>query len=182
MTSALARDAVRVVDGLSGLAPHYDLIICDVWGVLHNGLTAYPGAADALTRYRTQGGCVVLVSNAPRPGDSVVDQLDKLAVPRTAYDGIVTSGDLTRSAVAARIAEPVHHLGPPRDLPIFDGLPVRFAGLDDRRDRPGPDPCARGIHAHELGIPEGPFEAERALAWARSQSVRPHGISDVLVW
>jgi HAD superfamily hydrolase (TIGR01459 family) len=224
----------------------------------------------------------------------VVEQLDKLAVPRTAYDGIVTSGDLTRAAVIERIDQPVHHMGPPRDLPIFDGLPVRFADLaeasyvvcsgllDDDAEtvedyaealetmrRRGllmvcanPDlvvergdrlvPCAgalaeaylvrggevfwagkphrpvyeaavaqaesvrdgvidrsriiaigdalrtdvagaldmgfaslflaRGIHAHELGIPEGPFEGARALAWARSQAVRPHGMSDVLVW
>jgi HAD superfamily hydrolase (TIGR01459 family) len=118
-----------LVDGLRDLAPRYDLILCDVWGVLHNGLTAYAAAADALMRFRRGGGQVVLVSNAPRPGASVARQLDRLGIPRGAYDTIVTSGDITRKTVAERIGEVVHHLGPPRDRPIFEGLPVRFGPI-----------------------------------------------------
>src|SRR3989337_478092 len=85
-----------LVGGLQPLADRYDLILCDVWGVLHNGVRAYEAASDALTRFRQKGGRVVLVSNAPRPGASVGAQLDGFGVPRTAYDAIVTSGDLTR--------------------------------------------------------------------------------------
>ncbi|HEX2724577.1 MAG TPA: TIGR01459 family HAD-type hydrolase, partial [Beijerinckiaceae bacterium] len=73
---------------------------------------------------------VVLVSNAPRPGGSVATQLDRVGVPRSAWDAIVTSGDLTRAAVIARKDQVVHHLGPVRDRPIFDGLDVRFGDID----------------------------------------------------
>jgi HAD superfamily hydrolase (TIGR01459 family) len=116
--------------GLRKLAPSYDVILCDVWGVLHNGLTAHAAAADALTRYRRGGGRVILISNAPRPGVAVVPQLDRIGVPRTAYDAILTSGDLTRSEVTARLDQTVLHVGPERDRAIFEGLPVRFGPLE----------------------------------------------------
>jgi HAD superfamily hydrolase (TIGR01459 family) len=122
---------VPLVAGLGALSPRYDVILCDIWGVLHNGLVAHASASDALNRYRAQGGVVVLVSNAPRPGGSVATQLDRVGVPRSAWDAIVTSGDLTRAAVIARENQVVHHLGPVRDRPIFDGLDVRFGTIDE---------------------------------------------------
>jgi HAD superfamily hydrolase (TIGR01459 family) len=117
------------VEGLESLAERYDLVLCDVWGVLHNGVKAYEAASDALTRFRAKGGRVILVSNAPRPGASVGTQLDGFQVPRTAYDAIVTSGDLTRLAIQERIDRIVHHIGPPRDMPLYNGLDVRFGSL-----------------------------------------------------
>lgn len=120
-----------LIDGLQPLADRYDLIFCDVWGVLHNGVKAYEAAGDALTRFRAKGGRVVLVSNAPRPGASVGNQLDGFKVPRTAYDAIVTSGDLTRLAIQERIEKVVHHIGPPRDMPIYKGLDARFGSIEE---------------------------------------------------
>jgi HAD superfamily hydrolase (TIGR01459 family) len=120
-----------LVTGLQSLADRYDLILCDVWGVLHNGVKAYDAASDALTRFRDKGGQVVLVSNAPRPGASVGAQLDGFGVPRTAYDAIVTSGDLTRLAIEERIDKVVNHIGPPRDMPIYNGLDVRFGSIEE---------------------------------------------------
>jgi HAD superfamily hydrolase (TIGR01459 family) len=117
------------VEGLQPLAESYDLILCDVWGVLHNGVKAYVAASDALTRFRAKGGRVVLVSNAPRPGASVGTQLDGFQVPRSAYDAIVTSGDLTQLAIQERIDKVVHHIGPPRDMPIYNGIDVRFGSI-----------------------------------------------------
>ncbi|MBB3019055.1 HAD superfamily hydrolase (TIGR01459 family) [Microvirga lupini] len=127
--TALSRPAH--IEGLQSLAGNYDLILCDVWGVLHNGVKAYEAASDALTRFRAKGGQVVLVSNAPRPGASVGTQLDGFQVPRTAYDSIVTSGDLTRFAIQERIDRIVHHIGPPRDMPIYNGIDVRFGSIDE---------------------------------------------------
>ena len=127
--TALSRPAH--VEGLQSLADRYDLVLCDVWGVLHNGVKAYEAASDALTRFRAKGGRVVLVSNAPRPGSSVGTQLDGFGVPRTAYDAIVTSGDLTRLAIQERIDSVVHHIGPARDMPIYNGLDVRFGSVDE---------------------------------------------------
>lgn len=128
MTASLRPD---LIEGLQLLAPNYDLVLCDVWGVLHNGVKAYEAAGDALTRFRAKGGRVILVSNAPRPGTAVGTQLDGFKVPRTAYDAIVTSGDLTRLAIEERIDKVVHHIGPPRDMPIYDGLDVRFGSIEE---------------------------------------------------
>ncbi|WP_298966476.1 TIGR01459 family HAD-type hydrolase [uncultured Methylobacterium sp.] len=126
---------VPVLDGIADLAPRFDLILCDVWGVLHNGERAHAAAGEALTRFRELPGerprRVVLVSNAPRPGSSVQAQLDGFGLPRSAYDAIVTSGDLTRTLIAASADEPVHHLGPERDLPIFDGIDLRRTGAEE---------------------------------------------------
>lgn len=120
-----------LLDGLQPIAGRYDLILCDVWGVLHNGVRAFAPASEALVRFRDGGGLVVLVSNAPRPGTAVGTQLDGFGVPRRAYDAIVTSGDLTRLAIEERIEQVVHHIGPPRDMPMYYGLDVRFGPIED---------------------------------------------------
>jgi HAD superfamily hydrolase (TIGR01459 family) len=122
---------VGLLSSFAPLAPHYDLVLCDIWGVLHDGLKAFPEAGLALERFRDGGGKVVLVSNAPRPGPAVAKQLDELGVPRAAYDGIVTSGDLTRAIVSERGGQALHHIGPERDLPLFEGTSARFSSLDD---------------------------------------------------
>ena len=112
------------------MARGYDVLLCDVWGVVHNGLTAFADACAALHRFRLGGGCVILITNAPRPDSSVARILDRLGVPRDSYDAIVSSGDVTRGVVASRLDESVFHLGPPRDLPIFHGLDVTFTGVE----------------------------------------------------
>src|SRR5215207_831159 len=118
-------------NSFSALANAYDVVLCDVWGVVHNGLAAWPEACDALARFRRRGGTVVLISNAPRPGDRLVPQLDALKVPRDAYDGIVSSGDVTRREIATRAGEPVFHLGPSRDHPLFDDLDAPRVGPEE---------------------------------------------------
>jgi HAD superfamily hydrolase (TIGR01459 family) len=119
---------IPTLDGLAQVAERYDLILCDVWGVLHDGQKAHGPAGAALIRFRALPGPrrrrVVLVSNAPRPGDGVGRILDRFGVPREAYDAILTSGDLTRDLIAARPGARIRHLGPERDLGIFQGLAV----------------------------------------------------------
>lgn len=119
-----------LIPGLSRFAGDYDLILCDVWGVVHNGVSAFPAAAEALRKAREGGASVLLVSNAPRPNDVIVAMLDRLGVPRDAYDGIVTSGDVTRGLLEARPGARVYHLGPERDLSTYDGLDLSLASPD----------------------------------------------------
>ena len=114
----------------SALAPRYDVVLCDVWGVVHNGAAATIESCDALAHYRSQGGIVVLITNAPRPGDVVRQFLDRLKVPEEAFDEIVSSGDVTRALVAARAGQRVFHVGPARDLPIFECLDVEVVPLN----------------------------------------------------
>ncbi|HEY1310730.1 MAG TPA: TIGR01459 family HAD-type hydrolase [Pseudolabrys sp.] len=114
----------------SALAPGYDVLLSDVWGVVHNGVEAFPHACDALMRARQGGAAVILITNAPRPSNVVARQLEKLHVPREAYDAIVSSGDVTRAVIEARPGQSLFHMGPERDRSIFTGLNVRFAPLE----------------------------------------------------
>ncbi|MGU3536443.1 TIGR01459 family HAD-type hydrolase [Methylobacterium sp. A54F] len=156
LTSAPA-GTVPTLDGIAGIAARYDLILCDVWGVLHDGTRAHAGAGDALIRFRGldpdgRPRRVVLVSNAPRPAPGVQRILDRFGVPRAAYDAILTSGDLTRGLVRAHLAEApgarIHHLGPERDGPLFDGLDARLV--------PG--------EVADLVVNTGPFDDTRETA------------------
>ena len=117
-------------DRFSALSVGYDIVLSDVWGVIHNGVAAFPEACDALSRYRAGGGTVILITNAPRPGEAVSRQLDHFGVPRAAYDGVVSSGDVTRAVVAKRPGQSLFHLGPQRDISIFTGLDVHFAPVE----------------------------------------------------
>ncbi|HEY8577932.1 MAG TPA: TIGR01459 family HAD-type hydrolase [Devosia sp.] len=113
------------ISGLSDLAGRYDAVLSDVWGVVHNGVEAFPTAVEALTRYREAGGKVVFITNAPRPSGLIVEMLDRLGVHRQAYDAIVSSGDATRSMIAKYRGRPIHHVGPAtEDDALYEGLGV----------------------------------------------------------
>lgn len=118
---------------LRDIAPRYDAIISDVWGVVHNGLVATPGAPEALAAAREAGLAVVLLTNAPRPPASIQEQLRGLRVADTAYDAIVSSGGVTRSLIAEEGDRPFFHLGPARDAPVYAGLAARPAAFEDAR-------------------------------------------------
>ena len=110
------------VGGLGELAPEYDVILCDVWGVVHNGRQHFARSCAALARFRAGGGTVILITNAPRPQGPVRGQLDHLGVPHAAFDSIVTSGDVTLAFIEERGSRPLHHIGPARDLALFETL------------------------------------------------------------
>ena len=111
---------VPLIAGLNEIAARYDVVLSDIWGVVHNGKRSFAAATDALARFRRGGGTVILITNAPRPSGPILAQLDQLEVPRDAYDAIVTSGDVTMALIVARGSAPVHHIGPPRDLSLFE--------------------------------------------------------------
>jgi HAD superfamily hydrolase (TIGR01459 family) len=122
-----------LTDHFESLARNYDAVLSDVWGVIHNGVASFPAACEALSRFRERGGSVVLISNAPRPGNQVIRLLDHLHVPRSAYDGIMTSGDVTRAVVEQRAGEKVFLIGPERDHTIFTGLDAPFSTAQEAK-------------------------------------------------
>jgi HAD superfamily hydrolase (TIGR01459 family) len=127
-TSAAPRDShIPILDSISGLAPGRDVWLTDVWGVIHNGVEPFASACEACTRFRLSGGTVLLLSNAPRPAASVATQLDRIGVPRFAWDAILTSGDAARTLVGTFAGRPVFHLGPERDLSLYDDLGVTLS-------------------------------------------------------
>jgi HAD superfamily hydrolase (TIGR01459 family) len=112
-----------IIQSLEHLAPRYSAILCDVWGVVHNGVRTFAHATTALAIARRRGLAVVLITNAPRPSPDVIEQLKSLGVPPDAWDAMVTSGDVTRDLIRAGPRK-VYHLGPDRDFSIYEGLDV----------------------------------------------------------
>jgi HAD superfamily hydrolase (TIGR01459 family) len=137
-----------VLDGFSAISPKYKLLLSDVWGVVHNGVAAYPAACEALKTARAQGATVILISNAPRPGVIVAKQIAKWGVPADCYDTIVASGDVARTELESRPDAKLFHLGPERDLPNYDGLPNKLVGEDE---------C-------DIAVVTGPFNDEVEVA------------------
>jgi HAD superfamily hydrolase (TIGR01459 family) len=110
----------EIIRSLADLSGRYDAVFCDLWGCLHNGKTVYPAAVAALQAFRKAGGRVVLLTNAPRPMSSVINQLDGLGAPRDAWDIVVTSGDAAQMGLlSGAVGRRVHHIGAPKDEAFF---------------------------------------------------------------
>ena len=122
--------SLRFVEGLRDLVGGVEVVLSDIWGVVHNGLVAFPEACEALHTFRKQGGTVILITNAPRPADSVQRQLRKLGVADGTYDAIVSSGDLTRQFVADHPGRKMYWIGPERDSSLHRGLDMVLAPLE----------------------------------------------------
>jgi HAD superfamily hydrolase (TIGR01459 family) len=141
MNATREAQPIPLVDGLKALAGRYDGLLVDLWGCLHNGVTAYPAAVDALQRYRAGGGRVVLVSNAPRRNDAVIRQMEGFGVPGDAYDAVMTAGEALRLEIDeasdpwyAALGDRFHHIGTERDANLLEGLRFRRASALDQAD------------------------------------------------
>ena len=156
--------SLRFVERLSDLVNGVEVILSDIWGVVHNGLESFPEACEALHTYRQRGGTVILITNAPRPADSVQRQLRKLGVADETYDAIVSSGDLTRNFVAGHPGKKIFWIGPERDSSIHRGLDAVMApleqadyiictGLFDDETESAEDYRAMMLLAHEHKLP-----------------------------
>jgi len=117
------------ITGFASLATRYDGVLCDIWGVIHNGVQCFPSAVTALQAYRRQGGVVTLITNSPRLAGGVADQLAGLGAPDDCWDGIVTSGDITRALLMQRAGQSAYHLGPERDRATLSGTGVALTDL-----------------------------------------------------
>lgn len=126
-----APPTIPLLASISTLRERYDAWLCDVWGVVHNGVRAFPEAVAALSRFRESGGRVLLLTNAPRPAAPIFGQLAHLGVPRGAFDGIVTSGDATRRWLGDLGEAPVLHIGPDRDRTLFADLDINLVDADE---------------------------------------------------
>jgi HAD superfamily hydrolase (TIGR01459 family) len=126
------------------LDPKYSVILCDIWGVVHDGVSLYPNAIERLRQWRGQGRTVILITNAPRPADAVETQLARIGLPSNCWDGIATSGEAGIAAITS-LAHPTGFLGTEQDRAILEAHGLRFAdcgftdiavtGLDDHRTR-----------------------------------------------
>ena len=124
----------QIITSLADIANRYDTLLVDLWGCVHNGVTAYPEAVAALKGFRQGGGTVVLLTNAPRSRHEVAKQLDRLKVPTEAYDSIATSGDSARAAMfQGAVGEKVWFMGKPSDEPFLDKMELIENPVDIQR-------------------------------------------------
>jgi HAD superfamily hydrolase (TIGR01459 family) len=117
---------MQFLSSVAGISKNRKAWLCDVWGVLHDGVKAFKPALAACHAFRDQGSQIVLISNSPNSSPGVIAHLDLLGVPRDCFDAIVTSGDVTRVLVEAELDKPMFHIGPESDKDFFEGLPVKF--------------------------------------------------------
>ena len=119
----------RILQSLAEISARYDVLLCDLWGCVHNGVAPFPAALAALQGFRGQGGRVILITNAPRPARFVAEGLDRMGVPREAWDAIVTSGDAAQDAMfAGAVGRRLWHLGPQKDDGFFTEIPQEWEG------------------------------------------------------
>ncbi len=159
----------RIIASLDDIAPAYSVLLCDLWGCLHDGRRVFPEAVAALERFRARGGTVVLLTNSPRPSPGVAVQVEALGGPQSAWDLIVSSGDAAQSATAAGLfGRRVYHIGPERDLAFFvdeagrplgiervaleDAEGIVCTGLFDDRTETPEDYRATLLHARTKGL------------------------------
>ena len=154
--------APALPQGLSEIAADYDVLFCDVWGVVHNGREHFPTPCEALARFKQERGPVILISNSPRPLHGFIDQLRSLGVPDDAWSDVATSGEATRTLLAARKPGPAWALGPARDAPLYEGLGLEFA---ETLEQAGFISCT-GLFDDEIETPED-YRARFETAVAR---------------
>lgn len=122
--------APRLIRRLSDIAERYDALLCDAWGVIHNGVTVFPGVEEALSTFRATRGPVIVLTNAPRPNEIIPPQLDRIGLSRGSYDAVVTSGDATREAIRGFLPGTAYKLGPDKDEMLYQGLGAKFAPIE----------------------------------------------------
>jgi HAD superfamily hydrolase (TIGR01459 family) len=122
------------LSGFAPLAARYNGFVLDLWGVIHDGVNAFPHAVDCLKQLRAAGKRTLLLSNVPRPNGAVQSMMQRMGIEDSLYTGILTSGEAVRQALRsppdlwwAELGTRVFHLGPERDRPVFDGLPLQIA-------------------------------------------------------
>ena len=161
---AISAATIPVIDSLHPVGCNYAAWLVDIWGVMHNGVRAFPSAVETTRRFREQGGIVVLLSNSPRPSPPLQHQLKSLGVVDQSYDATISSGDLSRHELAKHAGARVFHLGPERDLPIFAGIDVArvdakeaelivCTGLFDDETETAEDYRPMMLKARERGLP-----------------------------
>ena len=146
--------------GLREIAPSYAGLLSDVWGVVHNGMRAFPDAVSALARYRSEGGRVALITNAPRRRQLVAEQLAALGVPADAYDVLVTSGETAHEQLRSRGRLRIFHVGTQIHRTLFDGLDVALVDEDACELV-----CCTGLFDDETETPD--HYGERLQRWRR---------------
>ncbi|MEZ5921895.1 MAG: TIGR01459 family HAD-type hydrolase [Parvularculaceae bacterium] len=125
--------APQFISSIADIAEDYGALLVDAWGVIHNGVELFHGVSNAMMRFRNAHGPAAILTNAPRPSSIIPAQLDRIGLPREAYDTVITSGDATRAAIMSFLPSPAYQLGPEKDDALYDGVDIDFTPLEEAR-------------------------------------------------
>lgn len=121
--------SLPILTGLRELGDRYDGFILDLWGVIHDGITRYPGAGEALAELKRRGKRTIMLSNAPRRAFSLIELMTDLGIDRDQYGDVITSGEAVflemrtrRDPWFAALGRRCLHVGTERDRTLFEGL------------------------------------------------------------
>ncbi len=114
---------------LNDIIDSYDYYFLDVWGVIHDGITAYPGVLEAMKLLRAKNKKVCFLSNAPRRASKVAEVLKGYGITTDFYDFILTSGEATyldleknQKENFKNFGKKYFYIGPKKDMGLLDGL------------------------------------------------------------
>ena len=159
---------------LSSLRDRYDIVYCDVWGVIRDGRSLLPPAIEALQAFRRSGGFVCLVSNSPSRAPAMAAMLTRMGMPADAVDAMVTSGDAIHAELAMRTPGRALRIGPPdMDDDLYVGLEIEFTDLDaaDFITCTGPDDYWNGKPEDYRGMLEAALARKLDLVCANPDIV-----------
>ena len=113
----------KVITGLREVYENYDVFFIDLWGVMHNGIHLYSGAIEVVENLYKLKKRFVLMSNAPRPSESVKKFMLNLKMEKIFTKNIFTSGQAALESLQQKVyGENFYHLGPERDTSLFKGF------------------------------------------------------------
>ena len=120
---------MNFISSIKEISPLYDYFIFDVWGVVHDGSNAYPGALEAISYLRKEGKKICFLSNAPRRASKVAAILRKFGITPDLYDFVMSSGEATyldleknQKNGLKNFGHNYFYIGPKKDIDLLDGL------------------------------------------------------------
>ena len=105
--------------GIKSIVNSYDLFFIDLWGVVHNGINLYKNSIKVLENLAAAKKDFVLLTNAPRPNENVVNFLKKIGLKKY-FENVFTSGEAAHKHLVNELdKQKFFHIGPPRDFDLF---------------------------------------------------------------
>jgi len=194
---------LQILESLAPIADDYDGFVLDLWGVVHDGRNPYPGVLDCLAELRARGKRVVFLTNAPRRAWFIQTMLDRMGIPATMHDGIMSSGEVSwlwlherKLPWFAKLGRRAFHIGPERDLSVVEDGVAEVVSRPEDADfllNTGPDPD-RGAHSpqayrpaleacFQAGLPMLCVNPDRAVMVAGEKIICAGALADIyLQW
>ncbi|MGM0422603.1 MAG: TIGR01459 family HAD-type hydrolase [Pseudomonadota bacterium] len=128
-------------EGLYELSHAYDGFIIDQWGVLHNGIEAYPGVIQCLNKLKAESKQVIVLSNSGKRADYNAERLKDLKIKASHYKAVVSAGEVVwqglkkqNEGVFADIGKTCYLINRDHDRALLKGLDIEVTDEVEKAD------------------------------------------------